>query len=84
MAEPVTRVRRQFSPVGRTINIHAEELGVGLVVLGLAILTGAAFHYLHVARAIDNDSYEPSRIGIIATVAAVMLLGGTSLVWLLR
>ncbi len=70
-------------PGGRTINIHAEELGIVLVVLGLAILIGAAFHYLHVARAIDDDSYEPSRVGIIATVAAVLLLGGSSLVWLL-
>lgn len=70
-------------PGGKTANIHAEELGVGLVVLGLLIMVGATFHYLHVAKTIDEESYQPSRVGIIATALAVLLLGGTSLAWLL-
>ena len=70
-------------PGGKTANIHAEELGVGLVALGLLIMVGATLHYLHVARAIDEESYRPSRLGIIATAVAVLLLGGTSLAWLL-
>src|SRR5260370_11626929 len=44
-------------PGGRTANIHAEELGVGLVILGILMMLGAILHYLDVARAIDECTY---------------------------
>ncbi|SJZ71112.1 putative membrane protein [Enhydrobacter aerosaccus] len=68
---------------GRRMNVHAEQLGIGLVVLGVLLMIGATFHYLHVANTIDNETYRPSRAGIIVTALAVLALGGTSLVWLL-
>jgi putative membrane protein len=68
---------------GRGSNAHAEELGIGLVALGLLIMLGGTWHYIHVARTIDDDSYEPARIGIVLTTLAVLALGGTSLAWLL-
>ncbi|MBV8393668.1 MAG: DUF202 domain-containing protein [Alphaproteobacteria bacterium] len=70
-------------PGGRPVNVHAEELGVALVGLGLVTLAGGAWHFLHVARAIDDETYRPARLGIVLTTLAVLLLGGTSLVWLL-
>ena len=70
-------------PGGRTANIHAEQLGIALVGLGLLALLGGIWHYLHVARAIDDETYRPARIGIVLTTLAVLALGGTSLVWLL-
>jgi putative membrane protein len=70
-------------PGGRTANIHAEQLGIALVGLGLLAMLGGAWHYLHVARAIDDETFRPARIGIVLTTLAVLALGGTSLVWLL-
>lgn len=65
------------------MNTHAEELGVGLVALGVLVMIGGIVHYLHVAKTIDEESYRPARIGIVLTALAVLALGGTSLVWLL-
>lgn len=70
-------------PGGRWANIHAEELGVGLVALGVVLLVGGTWHYLHVANAIDSESYRPARAAIVLTSIAVLVLGGSSLVWLL-
>ena len=68
---------------GRTANIHAEQLGIGLVVLGVVVMLGAIWHYLAIAKAIDEDSYRPSRLCIVLASLAVVVLGGASLAWLL-
>jgi putative membrane protein len=70
-------------PGGRRANIHGEEVGIGLIVLGVALLIGGTWHYLHVANAIDSESYRPTRWAMVLTSFAVLVLGGTSLVWLL-
>lgn len=71
-------------PGGRKLNtIHAEELGIGLVILGIVILLGGIWHYLDVAKAIDEGTYRPSRRKIVLAALAVVVLGGASLVWLL-
>jgi putative membrane protein len=68
---------------GRTANVHAEELGVGLVILGILMMLGAIWHYLDVAKAIDEGTYRPSRVRIVLASLAVVVLGGASLAWLL-
>ncbi len=73
----------QTVPGSRRVNMHAEYLGIGLVGLGVLVMIGGTFHYLHVANAIDSETYRPSRAGTIATALAVLALGGISLVWLL-
>ncbi len=70
-------------PGGRTVNIHAEELGIGLVILGILMMLGAIWHYLDVASAIDQGTYRPSRIRIVFAALTVVVLGGASLAWLL-
>jgi uncharacterized membrane protein YidH (DUF202 family) len=47
------------------------------------MMLGAIWHYLDVARAIDEGNYRPSRVKIVLTAVAVLLLGGASLTWLL-
>jgi len=71
------------APGGRTTNVHAEEVGIGLVLLGIVMMLGATWHYLDVARAIDDNSYKPSRLKIVLASLAVVLLGRLSLAWLL-
>ncbi len=70
-------------PGGRTTNIHAEELGIGLVVLAVVVMLGGIWHYLDVARAIDEGNYRPSRLRIVVPALIVVLIGAASLVWLL-
>ena len=71
-------------PGVRTVNLHqAEHLGIGLVILGVIVMLGAIWHYLDVARAIDQGDYHPSRLRIVLPALLVVLLGGASVVWLL-
>ena len=53
------------------------------MILGILMMLGAIWHYLDVAKAIDEGTYRPSRLKIVAAALAVIALGGASLVWLL-
>ena len=70
-------------PGGRATNVHAEEAGIGLVIVGVLVMLGGIWHYLDVARAIDEGNYRSSRVRIVVPALIVVLLGGASLVWLL-
>jgi len=63
-------------------NRHIEKLGIGLVILGIVMLIGATWHYLHVGRTIEDDTYRPANRIMVGTAIVVMLMGGSSLVWL--
>ncbi len=70
-------------PGSRAANVHAEEAGIGLVIVGVLVMLGGNWHYLDVARAIDEGNYRASRRRIVVPGLIVVLLGGASLVWLL-
>jgi putative membrane protein len=70
------------SHLQQSANRHVERLGIGLVALGVAIMVGAALHYLHVADTIERGIYRPERFMIVAVTIAVIVFGGVSLVWL--
>jgi putative membrane protein len=63
-------------------NRHVEKLGVGLVVLGIVIMAGAILHYLRVGRMIDDETYRPATLTMVATAIAVVAVGGSTLIWL--
>jgi len=70
------------SHVQQAANRHVERLGLGLIALGVAIMIGAAFHFIHVADTIDKGIYRPQRFLIVAVMIAVITFGGVALVWL--
>ena len=70
-------------PGGRAANVHAEEAGIGLVIVGVLVMLGGIWHYLDVAKAIDEGTYRPARVKIVLASLAVVVLGGASLAWLL-
>ena len=70
-------------PGGRVVNTHAEEIGIGLVIVGVIVMLGGIWHYLDVAKAIDESNYQPSRLRIVLPALIVVLIGAASLVWLL-
>lgn len=63
-------------------NRHVEKLGIGLVALGIVMLVGATWHYLHVGKTIDDETYRPSRGIMVAASIVIILMGGSSLIWL--
>ena len=71
-------------PGARTATLHqAEHLGIALVILGVIVMLGGIWHYLAVARAIDQGDYRPSRLRIVVPALLVVLVGGASVAWLL-
>lgn len=73
----------QLVPELRAVaNSHIKGLGVGLIVLGIVILVGAFWHYLHVSRAIEAETYRPSTVAMGVTSAAIVVMGAIALVWL--
>ena len=63
-------------------NRHVEKLGIGLVMLGIVLLVGATWHYLHVGKTIDDENYRPSIRIMVATALVIGLMGGSTLIWL--
>lgn len=67
----------------QAVNRHAETVGIGMIALGVLIMVGASWHYLHVSQTIDQDTYRPRRFMIIGVTFAVVAIGGTALILLL-
>ena len=75
-------IHQVLPEVRHLANRHIEKLGIGLVILGIVMLVGATWHYLHVGRTIESETYRPASRTMVATAIIVMLMGGSSLVWL--
>jgi putative membrane protein len=63
-------------------DIHAQTVGIGLVILGIAIMCGGTWHYMEMADAIDREDFRPRRSAIVVTAVAVLVVGGSALFWL--
>ncbi len=72
----------QVVPGSNAANRHVEKLGIGLVVLGIMIMCGAIWHYLHVGRTIEDETYRPANLFLVATSIVIVLMGGSALFWL--
>ena len=77
------RDRHQVVPQVRDLaNRHVEKLGIGLVLLGIVLLVGSTWHYLHVGKTIDDETYRPSDRVMVGTAIVIGLMGGSTLLWL--
>ena len=73
----------QVVPEARNLaNRHVEKLGIGLVLLGIVLLVGSTWHYIHVGRTIDDENYRPSVRIRVGTALVIGLMGGSTLIWL--
>ncbi len=59
--------------------INSQDLGIGLVVFGIAIIVLAAWRYSQVFSQIERGDFRPSRRAIWVLTAIVTLLGVLSL-----
>ena len=73
----------QVVPEARNLaNRHVEKLGIGLVLLGIVLLVGSTWHYIHVGWTIDDENYRPSVRIMVGTALVIGLMGGSTLIWL--
>jgi putative membrane protein len=72
----------QVLPGPNAANRHVEKLGIGLVVLSIVIMCGATWHYLHVGKTIESETYQPAHTALVVTALAVVIMGGAALIWL--
>ncbi len=72
----------QLAPGSRAANLHAETVGIGLVVLGIALMCGALWHYRYVGRTIESETYRPANLILVLTSLAIVAMGGSALIWL--
>jgi len=72
----------QVLPGPNAANRHVEKLGIGLVVLGIVMMCGATWHYLHIGKTIESETYKPAHMPLVMTALAVVITGGAALIWL--
>ena len=65
----------QIVPGSNAANRHVEKLGI-------AIMCGAIWHYLHVGRTIESETYRPANLFLVVTSIAIVAMGGSALFWL--
>jgi putative membrane protein len=72
----------KIAPGSRAANVHAETVGLGLVILSIVLLCGALWHYSYVGRTIESETYLPANRILVLTTLAVVAMGGSALIWL--
>lgn len=76
-----TRLNNQDVPTHSFIS--SQELGVGLVIIGIIIIVLAAWRYNQIFRQIEQSNYQPNRLMVWLTAAIVIILGLLSVPFLL-
>jgi putative membrane protein len=62
--------------------VSSEQLGIGMVFLGLVLLVWAAIHYDMVLRRIDEQDFRARPRPIYILSVLVFIFGASSVVWL--
>ncbi|AFY93003.1 YidH family protein [Chamaesiphon minutus] len=70
-------ITRQASPTNPIFN--SQNLGLGMVVFGIALIALAAWRYSQVFWQIERGDYQPSRITVFVMTGIVIILGILSL-----
>lgn len=72
----------KIAPGSRAENVHAESVGLGLVVLSIVLMCGALWHYRYVTLTIESETYVPANRILVLTSVAIVAMGGSALIWL--
>ena len=60
-----------------------SNAGLGMVLLGLALLTWSIYRYWRVGKDIERGQYMPRQRGTLVASIGLLLLGGLTALWLL-
>lgn len=63
--------------------VASEQLGIGMVLIGIALLAWAAIHYSLVLRQINRQSFRARPRSILILTTLVMISGLSSVLWLM-
>lgn len=74
---------RYILPTQATFHGNGWKLGLIFGVAGLLLVLLATFHYFHVQKAIESDSYAPEKHWIIVCSTVIILIGTGVLYYLL-
>jgi putative membrane protein len=74
-------ITRQASPTNPIFN--SENLGISMVVFGIAVIALAGWRYSQVFWQIERGDYQPSRFTVLAMTGIVIILGILSIPLLL-
>ncbi len=76
-----TRINNQDVPTHSFIS--SQDLGVGLVIIGIIMIVLATWRYNQIFRQIEQSNYQPNRLMVWITAAIVIILGLLSVPFLL-
>ena len=74
-------ITRQASPTNQIFN--SQNLGLGMVIFGIALIAMAAWRYSQVFWQIERGDYQPSRTTVFVMTGIVIALGILSIPLLL-
>jgi putative membrane protein len=60
----------------------SEQLGIGMVALGMLLLVWAGVHYAQIFRQIERQNFRPRRRGVLILTVLVLVFGLAGFVWL--
>jgi putative membrane protein len=63
--------------------VTSQQLGIALVILGMALLVWASIYYNQVFLQIEAQDFRPMRRGIFMITALLLVAGLVAVVWLI-
>lgn len=76
-------IQQGTAPAGKHVMLRdTGNAGLGMVVLGLALLVWSIYRYWRVGKDIEAGHYVPYRRGVMVTSIGLLLLGGLTALWL--
>jgi putative membrane protein len=62
--------------------VSSEQLGIGMVALGMVLLVWAAVHYALILRQIERQDFRPRPRNVLILTALVLVCAAGGVVWL--
>lgn len=79
----ITLRESHLMPEDRPIFRQTENVGLGMVILGIVLLAWSVWRFERVYHDIETLTFKPPRLGVLILSLTIMLLGAASTVWMI-